>query len=266
MRLRDIIGLILALVLAIGVAFFTRLFLSRGEKPKITEMQRSELGKILVAGKELHRGDVIHAGDLKWQEWPNEALNPSYIKEGVLRAEDLVGAVVRDVLNQGEPVIEANLIKPGDKSILAAIVTPGMRAISIDVTAQSASSGLIAPGDYVDVISSRVITPTGGGNQYGDSRTIVSNVKVLAIDVEMIDTHEKPKNAPRVATLQVTPGQAERITSSVKEGTLSLSLHSLESSESSSKTTQDEKEVVGKQGVVTLMRGKEKTEVSIQSQ
>ncbi len=261
MRLRDIIGLILALILAIGVAFLTRIFLSKEDKPKHeTPVQQAEISKILVAGKDLTEGDKINPGDLVWQDWPPQALNVNYIKEGTVKVEDFLGSIVRSHIDKGEPVIASDLVKAGDKGILAAMLSPGMRAVSIDVTPQSASSGLIAPGDYVDVILSKVISPASG-NQYGQSRTVLRNVKVLAIDIKMAESHEKPKEAPRIVTLEVTPAQAELVTAAVKEGTLSLSLHSLENISVNNRV--DAGEGPPKEKTIILMRGKEKIEIQV---
>ncbi|MBY0292898.1 MAG: Flp pilus assembly protein CpaB [Alphaproteobacteria bacterium] len=257
MRVRDIIGLIVALALAMGVAFLTRYFLTKEEKG-VVQQAKVALPKILVANKILNQGDKINAGDLIWEEW-NEAVISSYIKEDTSKIEDWVGAIVRAHFDKGEPILALDLIKPGDKGILAALVSPGKRAISIDVTAQSASSGLIAPGDYVDVVVSKSVT-SSGGNQSGQSKLVAKNVKVLAVDVEMVDTHEKPKGAPKVVTLEVSPSEAEVITAATKEGTLSLSLHSIEQAEESGKVAEKGRQAPKHEGV-TLIRGKEKTEV-----
>ncbi len=261
MKLRDIIGLAIALVLAIGVAFLTRVFLNRESKSDSpVQVQQVELNRILVAKNDLYLGDKIKAGDLTWQDWPQNAINASYVKEGTVKIESFVGAIVRERLDKGEPVTSSILVRPGEQGLLAALVGSGKRAVSIDVTPQSASSGLIFPGDYVDVILSKSVSPASGA-QYGKSRTIISNVKVLAIDVQMADTHEKPKDPPRVATLELTPAQAELITASVKEGTLSLSLYSIEKSTSEPQSTEEN---LVKQGTILLMRGKEKNEIQVQ--
>ncbi|OJW51453.1 MAG: Flp pilus assembly protein CpaB [Alphaproteobacteria bacterium 41-28] len=264
MRLKDIIGLILALILAIGVAFLTRFFLTKQEKPKQEiSVQPAHLTKIFVAGNSLHEGDKIKPGDIVLQEWPQNSMNSNYIKEGTVRPSDLVGSIVRGHLEKGEPITATSLVKPGEKGILAAVVAPGLRAISIDVTAQSASSGLIAPGDYVDVILSKSVTPAAGA-QFGESKTIATKVKVLAIDTELSDTHEKPKNVPHVATLEVTPVQAEHITAAIKEGTISLSLHSLDATAHVEHEGTLPKKAPQKEETITIMRGKEKTEIKMQ--
>lgn len=261
MKLRDLIGLIVAIVLAVGVALLTRYFLSEEEPAQKKETgQKVSLNSVLVATKELYKGDVIKQGDLIWQQWPESALSPSYIRQVSINLNDLEGAIVKYSLAQGEPVTVSTLIKAGNKGILAALVTPGMRAFSINVSAQSASSGLISPGDYVDVVVGKLVSPASGGNQYGQGRVIVQNVKVLAVDVEMADKHEKPKTAPRVVTLEVSPQQAEDLAAAMKDGVLSLSLHSIESLTKTGVSQQEDRD---KRDTVILMRGKDRVEISV---
>lgn len=262
MRLKDIIGLGVALILAIVVAFVTRYFLTKDTTSKSgSQVQQAvNFTKVLVAGKVLEEGNIIQPGDVVWQDWPNKSLSPSYIREDVLKVEDLTGAVVRNRVDQGEPLQLADFAQPGEKGILAAIITPGKRAISIEVTPQGVSSGLISSGDYVDVIVARNVQRADGGSVA--SKTIVKNVKVLAVDTETTSKHEKPKAAPRVVTLEVTPAEAEAIAAAAKDGTLSLSLHSLAKSDSQADPVPEE--VPANEQPVILMRGNEKSEINVQ--
>ena len=258
MKFREIIGLFVAIILAIAVAFLVRYFLAEKEGKKGSQVtQESKMMKILVASKPLDVGTKVQSGDLVWQSWPSRALNDSYIQEGTVQLQNLTGSIILERLDKGEPVITTNLVQPGDKSVLAALLSPGKRAISIDVTAQSVSSGLIQPGDYVDVLVSKVVSPSGG-NSYGQTTAVVSNIKVLALDKVMNETDQKlpTTTIPKVATLEVAPGQAELITAAVKEGNLSLSLHSL----SNNKMATDEETLTG---LVTVIRGKEVTQVQV---
>ena len=123
MRLKDIIGLVAALVLAVGVAFLTRVFLTKGEKKHEEAVkQQIQLSKILVAARTLHEGDKLKAGDLTWQSWPQQAINLNYIRQGSMRIEDLSGAVVRFHVEQGQPLSIKDFVKRGEKGILAAVV------------------------------------------------------------------------------------------------------------------------------------------------
>ncbi len=258
MRLRDIIGLVLALVLAIGVAFLTRIFLTKSDiAQKEVTAQSVEISKIIVAAKDLSTGTKVKPGDLVWQEWPQKSLNPSYITETTGKIQDYTDTVVRDSVLKGEPVVAADFVKPGDRGVLAAMLTPGKYAISIDITPQSGSSGLIYPGDVVDVILSKRVTPEGG-SEYGSSKTIVSDVKVLAMDIDLSAPADKPKTPPHVATLEVTQDQAEAITAALKEGTLSLSLKSLQDKQAQDITNDKS------HPAITIMRGDKKSQIQVQ--
>lgn len=266
MRTRDVIGLILALILAAGVAYLTRIFLIKQEAPKQTVVvQQTHKIKVLIAAKTLPSGSKIKPGDLTWQEWPEKGLQQTYITDETLKIESLMGTVVRYHITQGEPIIASNLIKPGEKGILAAILSPGKRAISIDVTPASSNSGLIMPGDFVDVIMSTFVAG-GGVQQQVKTQTILSNVKVVAIDTDLSPPSEKPKNSPHVATLELTPAQAEILMAGAKEGMLSLSLHSLETTtigQTQSQVTSSLKQVPKKKTVI-LMRGMEKNAIEFE--
>lgn len=263
MRVRDIIGLILALTLAVGVAFLTRVFLTKEEKGGgEVVVKPAQLTKVLVAEKNLAPGDKIKAGDLIWQDWPKNTVAPNYLTAETTRAEEFTGAVVRFPIHKENPVIREELVMPGEKGILAAVVSPGKRAVSIDVTAASSDSGLIFPGDYVDVILATSVLEKGA--QSGKSRTILRNIKVLAIDTMLIAPEEKPKTPPHEATLEVTPAQAEILMAGAREGTLTLSLHSMEKGEVQSASELQPEGGLPENKQVTIMRGKEKSVIQVQ--
>jgi pilus assembly protein CpaB len=269
MRFKDIIGLGIALVLAIGVAFLTRFFLTKKEEPKQELIaQQQQVAQILIAGKALPEGDKIKSGDLVWQKWPLETVNSNYITPQVLASlsmtlESLTGSVVRDPFLQGEPILIKGLIKQGERSILSAIVAPGKRAISIDVTPTTASSGLVTPGDMVDIVLSYSSATTPEGEpKTARSKTILEGIKVLAIDANLTSPEGKISSSPRVATLEVTPEQAQILVGSVKEGILSLSLRSLEKSNGAFSTPDNAVPTfntpdISAESKVTIIRGKD---------
>ena len=69
----------------------------------------------------------------------------------------LRGSLVRTFLDTGSLVTSQNVLRPRDRGFLASVLEPGTRAISIKVDAESGVSGLIWPGDYVDVVLTQVI-------------------------------------------------------------------------------------------------------------
>jgi pilus assembly protein CpaB len=124
----------------------------------------------------------------------------------------------------GEPVTENKLIKPGSGGVLAAILPAGMRAISTKITEVSAAGKLILPNDRVDVI---LTLRERGSSSAAPSETLFENIRVLAVG-QQIEAREGKKNAEgNVATLELTPSQAESLASANMRGEISLALRSI---------------------------------------
>jgi len=135
-------------------------------------------------------------------------------------------------MSEGEPVLPSRVVKPGEQGFMAAALSPGMRAMSIAVTPTSGVAGFIFPGDRVDVIVTHEIG-RGGEMESGArkvSETMLSNIRVLALDQQMGDDVKEPKVA-QIVTLEVTPKQAESLTLAGQLGTIALSLRSIASGE-----------------------------------
>lgn len=263
MRLRDIIGLAIALILAIGVALTVRLFLSKPEATKPTvEQAVIPMTKVLVAGRNLIEGTKVRESDFTWQEWPQAYVNSVYLTEKSIKPESLKGSIVRFHILRGQPILLPNLVRSGENGILSVLLASGKRAVSIDVTPATASSGLIIPGDMVDVILAETVTAEG--NSRGRSETVLSNVKVVAIDTEISTLGDKTKTPPHVATLEVAPEQAEILLAASKNGTLSLSLHSSIKQVSDTKKMEIPDSPQIKQEKVLILRGKERTTLEFQ--
>lgn len=148
------------------------------------------------------------------------------LMEGGGPMEALAGAVVREAVMKGDPITERKLVRAGDSGFLAVVLAPGMRAMSIPVSVESAAGGFILPGDRVDVLLSRQ-APQGsaGGNEFRTD-TVMRNVKVLAIDQVT-----KPENGAQsvvgaTATLEVGSMDAEALAQADAQGDVALVLRS----------------------------------------
>lgn len=159
---------------------------------------------------------------------------------------DIVGTVARRRIMANEPISPDALIRRGDRSVGSAVVSPGMRAISVPISAASASGGFIAPGDYVDVLLSisheiKVVDESGKSAEGvavtlpdGDSmvkyttETVMRNVRVLAIDQSLARAEDAgPADVGKTATVEVSPHDAEKLLTAGQLGSLTLVLRSL---------------------------------------
>jgi pilus assembly protein CpaB len=224
--------IILALFLSAGAIFLTPLLLrgpgvSHGVKPNAPVRPTVQ---VLVAKSDLYIGDTVKPADLAWQVWPDEPLPPTYIVLGKARLQDVAGTLVTSKIAAGDPITLGHLTRPTDKGELAAILRPGDRAVTVNVTPSTGMAGFLAPGDRVDVI----LTHTVGGSGPGAvsrhvSETLLRGVRVVALDQTLTDRKDDKKEPviPKTATLEVTPKGAEIIAVAGDMGVLSLALDSL---------------------------------------
>lgn len=246
MNSKRIIFLLLAVVVAGMTAFLARTWL-QGERAAILAQaqggaQREQPAlsnhKVLVAKTAIYTGRIVKPDDLRWQAWPAGDIAPAYILEQKRKLSDFVGAVARSTIGPGEPITETKLVLPGTRSFMSAVLQPGMRAVSVPVSATSAVSGFIYAGDRVDVLLTHTLNSPRG--QHKATETILRNARVIAMDQKVDATPADKPDVAKTATLELTPKQTEIITLAVKMGDLSLTLRSLqENADSDSATTED---------------------------
>jgi len=235
MRMSRILLLLVALV-AGGLAAFlaTRGGNTVAPGPSSPEVIEEARVQVLVATAAIGVGQRLSGTNMSWQDWPAGAVLSDYIdsKASPEAMTDMQGTVARFEIFTGDPIRQQKLIRT-DQGYLSAVLEKGMRGVSIQVAADSASGGFIVPNDHVDVILTR---STDQGQQ---SETLLSNVRVLAINTRLGELGETgaaadPAN-PRaevfadtaIATLELDPGQAEAVASAKELGKLSLSLRSI---------------------------------------
>jgi pilus assembly protein CpaB len=178
---------------------------------------------VLVAAGDLLPAQTVTKESLRWQPWPQNALNPVYLtRTSRPDAIDLLaGAIIRNRIAAGEPIREENFT-PRHAGYLATVLPAGKRAMAVRISAENTAGGFILPNDRVDVLHSDGKSPV--------SHTILSNVRVLAIDQVVDDANKKENSKANVigktATLELEPSQAEILTAAQAAGTLSLSLRS----------------------------------------
>jgi pilus assembly protein CpaB len=227
---RRIIVLLIALVVAGGTAMFARSWVA-GQQANVTvaaPAPQQDFHAVLVAESDLPAGTFVKPQHLRWQQWPTDDVPETYVVKGQRSDAEMVGAVVRSRIAAGEPITDGAVVKPGDRGFLAAVLSPGMRAVSIPVNATSSHSGLIFPGDRVDLILTQSLSANEGDTVRRVSETVLSNIRIIAMGGDTSDDpSEGETKSAKTATFEVTPQQAEQVTLLTELGKLSLSLRSL---------------------------------------
>ena len=184
---------------------------------------------VLTAARPLRAGALLAADDIAAREVETGA--PDMLVDAPATRDALLGGMIRHNLPTGTLLHTENVLRPNDRGFLAAVLEPGMRAVSIGVDAISGVAGLVWPGDRVDLVLTQAIddaTQPAGRRISGE--TMLAGLRVVAIDQQLMQGAlgaEGAERNVRTVTLEVTSGQAERIAVGVRLGRLSLAVHAI---------------------------------------
>jgi pilus assembly protein CpaB len=183
----------------------------------------TETTAVLVAARGVPRGQRMNPEDFRWQTWPAGDVPSEFIERGAQpdALDEFTGYFANRAISAGEPIASWSLAAQ-QSGFLAGSLMPGMRAVAINVNAQSTAGGFILPHDRVDVLHTMKAAREPGSSEVR-SRTILRGVRVLAIDQTTEDT-ESGTVLGKTATLELTDPQVEAVTAAEATGTLSLSL------------------------------------------
>jgi pilus assembly protein CpaB len=218
-----------AAALAAGAAaFLARGLLGGGtEKVKAAALPPPvTTSEVLVATDAIQAGAALTPASVRWQVWPKSSVDSSFITHEEAPDVNRVvsGVVAREPLVAGEPLTASKIVHADGAGFMAAMVTPGMRAVSIGVSTESGAGGFILPNDRVDVLVTGQVSETP--RRFG-AKTILSDVRVLAVDQTYKEDKDQKVVLAKTATLELSPKQAELVEMAQAAGTISLALRAL---------------------------------------
>src|SRR5258706_4351092 len=224
MNTARIVVLTIAL-LAGGVAAY--LASGLGDKPPPTETITLQTVDVLVAKSNIGLGQTVTAEAVQWQTWPATTASNSFIRrnERPDATTQIAGSIARAPFIAGEPIREPKLVKANGSGFMAAILPAGMRAISTLISPETGAGGFILPNDRVDVVLIRA-QKTSTGEIY-TSETILTNVRVLAIDQTVEEKNGQRVVVGKIATLALNSRNAETLVLATRLGTMALALRSM---------------------------------------
>lgn len=171
--------------------------------------------RVVAAALPIDYGTKISQRHVRTIELPPEGVPDA----AVLDVSHAVGKVATVDIERGELLLGTRLADHTGGSTLAALVKESMRAITVRVDDVVGVAGFLLPGNYVDVVSSRI----DRASRRAKTETILRNIKVLAVD----QTASTDKGEPlivRAVTLEVTPAQSETLVKAKQEGAIQLTL------------------------------------------
>lgn len=275
MSIQRVLILLVALGAGVAAAFLALNLSAPRESAPVEAVAAAptiETVQVMVARADIAVGTTVTESSFRWADWPRDGLAGPYIE----RNDDpsligqVTGSIARDSFHAGEPITLAKLAST-DSGFLSAILPGGMRAVALDIRADTSAGGFILPNDRVDVIMTR---RSEDQNRY-ITETILHNVRVLAIDQSIREITSGERNdgeafVGKTATLELTPQQAEIITVAQQmSDRLTLALRSMTDAKAG-ESEQDALYLIGaatpagRNSVVTVIRNGVPSEVVIQ--
>jgi pilus assembly protein CpaB len=190
--------------------------------------------RILAAGRPLRAGNLLVMEDISSVEVPIGQEPLGSYADTISARSALRGAMVRRSLAPNEPIVAGDVLNPGDRGFLAAVLGSGMRAVTVGVDPVSGTAGLIWPGDHVDVVLTQSIEEKDQPIDHRISgETVLTDVRVIAVDQQLVQGGQGAQANPtavasanRTVTLEATTFDAERIAVASRLGRISLVVRS----------------------------------------
>lgn len=219
----------------------------KGEPVQIAIAAPVAMSKVLIATVPLQAGTLLKDADLKEREIRTIDVTSADLLATDDDHAEVRGAMLRHYVEAGQAIHRDDLLRPRDRGFLATVLAPGTRAVSISVDATTGASGLISPGDLVDVILTQEFArgETTAGRRVV-AETVLSRVRVIAVDQQIAQGAPTPSvlegggASSRIASnvsLQVTPEQAGKIIVASHLGRLTLAVRSIDGDQSVASTS-----------------------------
>ena len=224
---------IVVLIIALGAGGVAA-YLASGSDNKPAPAQpvaQMETVDVLVAKSDIGLGQTVKLEDLLWQTWPASTASNTFIRRGDRpdATTQVAGSIARAPFIAGEPIREQKLVKADGSGFMAAILPTGMRAVSTEISPETASGGFILPNDRIDVVLTRhqKNPDHADSNDIVVSQIILANIRVLAIDQAPKEKDGQSSLVGRTVTLELKPEQTATLAAARQAGTLSLALRSI---------------------------------------
>ncbi len=224
-RWRAIVPIVLAFVIAGAGSYYVHQWLQRQSTPVtvVEPGEKIETVPVLVAAADIEWGTELTSEMFKKQAYPASSVPKGHFSD----PEVLEGRVARMPITADVPILEPLLAPESvETGGITALIKTGRRAIAVAGNKVLGLSGLIGPGNRVDVL----LTTTDPESGQTITKTVLEDLLVLAAGPQMkkgttVFGEGKPSPVD-VYTLEVTPEQAERITLAASKGKLGFALRS----------------------------------------
>jgi pilus assembly protein CpaB len=220
MNIRTLMTMAVAVLLGLAAVFLVRNYIGQAQRTPSQAAGPTGTKPVVVAAAPIQRGAALAPNLLKVVEYPADAVPPGAVGSvAELGAPGPNGRLSLRALGPNEPILMSQVTGPGGKVTLAAVVSPGMRAVSVRSNDVAGVAGFVLPGDRVDIL----LTRSNGDQGSPVTQVLAENVKVLGVDQLADNSADKPVIA-HVVTVEMTPDQSDIISLAQAVGAVSFTL------------------------------------------
>ncbi|MBQ0945566.1 Flp pilus assembly protein CpaB [Ideonella sp. 4Y16] len=204
--------LLLGVAIALGAgAVYLSNHLIHSRLAQLEEESRRgrEMVQVVVAKRDLDRGEPISADVMAVREVPKEFVHQSAVMPG--QFGDFERQRLTVPIKRGEVLLPMHA-EGGGRYVFSATLKKGLRAMTVEVDSVNSISGMLKPGDFIDLIySGRPAAAQGTGRDDELTLPVLSRVPVLATDQRVNRRDDGSESAYSTITLEVSPEEADRI-------------------------------------------------------
>ncbi|HAS64437.1 MAG TPA: Flp pilus assembly protein CpaB [Vibrio sp.] len=205
--------LLLSVVFGLGAVYVAKRWMDTQSQPTV-ELEQVERHPVLIAANELEPGTILEE-----KHFTTKQMEVDWIDEKTLKKpQEAIGKIVANTIYAGELINPNRLTLKGEGATLAALIPENKRAVTIRVNDVVGVAGFLLPGNKVDVLNT--VSSRGG---YANTKTVLKNIKVLAVD-QTAKTNDNKPVIVRAVTLEVTPKEAEKLLTENSKGDIQLAL------------------------------------------
>ncbi|MEM7783738.1 MAG: Flp pilus assembly protein CpaB [Planctomycetota bacterium] len=166
------------MILSMGFGLVAAIGISQVMKTsKAAPQQVTKMGPVLVAADILELHAKLNDKNVKIENWPKSIIP----ENAVTKIEDIEGMVTKMGLAKGMPIVKSSI--DSEKNIGKIAIPRGFKVVPIKVGADDILSGLLQPGDNIDIIGYFSKQSPQGTQRV--TRTFMKGIKVFNIDNRM---------------------------------------------------------------------------------
>jgi pilus assembly protein CpaB len=194
------------------------------------ELQKAKLNpktvtvEVIVPRQNMARGALITLDSVAVRAVPRDLIGDRVILPETV--DQVVGSRLAQPIKGGEP-LQAYAIEGGEITTFAARVKTGIRAVTISVDDVSSVSGMIQPGDQIDLLWSVKPSAIAQNNATQLEKTVVfmQGLVVMATGKQLRPVLDEGRNRGySTLTVEATPHQAQRLIVAQRTGKLTAVL------------------------------------------